>query len=136
LAPIQNSNSWSLPVTYPLLVGIYQRIEHTMARRQIAYLKLTQEFAHRWHPVEYFCQRIVIGRTGRCLSIVLGQAQSTAIGHKKRIHTRGRAGSTEAGIIMDQRLLPIKQAKLGAEIFICYSSIIDFLKSMQQYPHP
>ncbi len=118
LAPIEDPDAWRgappAPPTSsaPLAVGLVQRVEHPMARRDRTDIEAAQKPPHDGKGEKRLRQRIVVGCPGRCLRVVLRDAKALLLREIERVDPRGGAGVGEARIRLDQVLLPFGQTEL------------------------
>src|SRR6185437_12893738 len=82
LIPIQDSNAGQLSPPRPLAERIQQDVKHAVPGRQRAKVVLPEELPHHRQTIKHGGERIVVGRAGRRLGVVLGQAQPLRAGEE------------------------------------------------------
>src|SRR5687768_13657294 len=105
-----------------------------MPSRLRSQLVVLRELAHHRQSKEQLHQHIVVRRACGCLGVVFREAQATALVNKKRIQPRERTGRTETRVLDQQRLFPVEQTELLAEIAVQHRGFVDARKRSQQQP--
>ncbi len=109
-------------------------MKHAVPRGERADLVMPQELAQDGKPQEDLGEDLVVSGRGRSLGVVLGEAELVGFGDPEGVQPRGGAG-VEAGILLDQLLLPLAQRELLAERSVDESGRQHLVESAEERSH-
>src|SRR5690606_4859114 len=91
-----------------------------------------EELPHHRQPEEDRREEVVVGGGGRGLGVVLREAEAAALGDEEGVEAGDGAGVAEAGVVADQRLLPVHQAELPAEALVGEGGVVHLAEGAEE----
>ena len=87
-------------------------------------------------PEEHFGEHVVIRATGRCLGVVLGEAQTARFRDEECVEPRDGTGVAKAGVDMRQLALPVGEAELREQRVVRERGAVRLAKGAQNHGGP